>query len=357
MGHFTTKKIKLKQVDYIIVGIGIAGITFCERLVEFGKSFVVFDPGTMNATGVAGGVVNPVVLKRFTPAWKALDFIEAAKPFYRKLNNKINGHFLHKKPLYRIFANAEEQNDWMVASDSPVLAPFLSAEIIPDVNHNVQAPYGYGEVYNSFNIDTLAMIQDYREYLSSTHQLKEEKFDYKKLQTTAGEHKYGDYAASYVIFSEGTSIIENPNFTFDCIIPKKGEYVVIRSKDLNCEAILKGPYFMIPRNDHHYQVGATFAHGDFSKKSTEAGKIKLEVAIKKMISCDFEIVDQTCGMRPTVKDRRPVLGSIEDNGMFFFNGLGTRGLLMAPLLSQLLIDHIENNAELPSEIHIKRFES
>lgn len=347
----------MKQVDYIIVGLGIAGITLCERLDTLGRSFVVFDPGVMNATGIAGGVVNPVVLKRFTPVWRALEFMDAAKPFYDNLNTKLNGQFLGKKPLYRIFANAEEQNDWTIAGDSPVLTPFLSSEVVRNIYSNVKAPFGYGMVHNSFNINTTVLIQDYCEYLTTTHRLVREKFDHEQLQTSSTGHVYGDYITKKVVFSEGTSIIENPNFTYSCLIPKKGEYVVIRSGDLKCDAILKGPYFMIPMGDDLYQVGATFAHGDFSIERTEKGKTMLEKAIKKMISCDFEIVDQTIGMRPTVKDRRPVLGSINDDGLYFFNGLGTRGLLMSPLLSQWLVDHIEKNAAIPSEVNINRFDS
>ena len=347
----------MKQVDYIIVGIGIAGITLCERLDALGRSFVVFDPGDMNATVIAGGVVNPVVLKRFTPVWRALEFIEVARPFYTQLNEKLNGRFLEKKPLYRIFANAEEQNDWTIAGDSPVLTPFLSSEVVRNVYANVKAPFGYGEVHNSFNIDTTALIREYRRYLSETYRLLEERFDHDQLQTSPREHLYGEYSAKHIIFSEGTSVIKNPNFTYSCLIPKKGEYVVIRSADLKCDAVLKGPYFMIPKGNDLYQVGATFAHGDFNRENTEQGRTMLAKAIKKMISCEFEIVEQTHGMRPTVKDRRPVLGSIREDGLFFFNGLGTRGLLMAPLLSRWLIDHIENKAALPSEVNIRRFGS
>ena len=58
----------VKKVDYIIVGLGIAGLSLCEVLLKANKSFVVIDQGTDAATLVSGGVFNPVVLKRFTPA-------------------------------------------------------------------------------------------------------------------------------------------------------------------------------------------------------------------------------------------------------------------------------------------------
>ncbi|HFS67189.1 MAG TPA: FAD-dependent oxidoreductase, partial [Flavobacteriia bacterium] len=54
------------KVDYIIVGLGLAGISFIERLKEHHKSFVVFENNSQNASKVASGLFNPVILKRFT---------------------------------------------------------------------------------------------------------------------------------------------------------------------------------------------------------------------------------------------------------------------------------------------------
>ena len=37
--------------------------------------------------------------------------------------------------------------------------------------------------------------------------------------------------------------------------------------------------------------------------------------------------------------------------------MGTRGVLMAPLLSQWLYEYIENQSKLPEAVDIKRFEN
>ena len=55
------------DVDYIIVGLGLAGLAFAEELERNHKSFVVFEDNSQNSSLVAGGVYNPVILKRFTP--------------------------------------------------------------------------------------------------------------------------------------------------------------------------------------------------------------------------------------------------------------------------------------------------
>ena len=59
------------KVDYIVVGLGLAGLAFVEELISNKKSFVVFEDNSQTSSLVAGGVYNPVVLKRFTPVWNA----------------------------------------------------------------------------------------------------------------------------------------------------------------------------------------------------------------------------------------------------------------------------------------------
>ena len=68
-------------VHYIIVGIGLAGLAFAEELRKQGKTFVVFEDNSQTSSLVAGGMYNPVILKRFTPVWNAKDQLSEAIPF------------------------------------------------------------------------------------------------------------------------------------------------------------------------------------------------------------------------------------------------------------------------------------
>ncbi|MNY56347.1 hypothetical protein D3C86_1924180 [compost metagenome] len=62
------------------------------------------------------------------------------------------------------------------------------------------------------------------------------------------------------------------------------------------------------------------------------------------------------GFRPTVKDRRPILGRhAQRSNLYVFNGLGARGILNGCYFSKTLFDYIENNIPLPKEISIDRF--
>ena len=66
------------NLDYIIVGLGLAGIAFTEELLKANKSFVIFEDNSQTSSLVAGGVYNPVILKRFNAVWNGHQQIQTA---------------------------------------------------------------------------------------------------------------------------------------------------------------------------------------------------------------------------------------------------------------------------------------
>lgn len=345
----------MKKVDYIIVGLGIAGLSLCEVLLKANKSFVVIDKGTNAATLVSGGVFNPVVLKRFTPAWKGAMLLDTAIPFYTSLSKNLKETIIENTPVYRIFNSIEEQNNWIIASDKKELAPFLSIELLANRNEAINAPFGFGQVLHSGKIDTSLLFKTYRDYLDTNEILLTETFQYQELIHHASKVVYKNIEARKIIFSEGAAAINNPFFPKEYLIPNKGEYLIIKAPKLKCKAILKGSLFVIPQGNNYYKVGATYEREVSTFKKTEVAKEKILAGLSKMISCPFEITNQITGIRPTTKDRRPLVGSSDGyKNYYFLNGLGTRGITGAPWLASSLINHIENGAELPSEINISR---
>ena len=59
------------MLDYLIVGLGLAGTSLCEQLETTDKTFKVGNDSSQVSSIVAGGLYNPVILKRFTMAWLA----------------------------------------------------------------------------------------------------------------------------------------------------------------------------------------------------------------------------------------------------------------------------------------------
>src|SRR5690606_22480125 len=189
------------MTDYIVVGLGIAGIAFCEELEKHQKTFMVVDQGA-GSSSMAGGLYNPVILKRFTPDWEAERQLDMLFPFYENLEKKLNIKLVYKMPVYRVFNHAGEQNFWFEASDKPILKNYLSDTIVQNTNKNINAPLGFGKVLHTGRIDTTLLVKTYKEYLRAKNLIIEEEFNFDALQVSESI-SYKNHIAKKIVFAEG----------------------------------------------------------------------------------------------------------------------------------------------------------
>jgi glycine/D-amino acid oxidase-like deaminating enzyme len=259
-------------------------------------------------------------------------------------------------PIYRKFFSVEEQNNWFAASDKPALAPFLSTSIIHKKYKAIDAPFGYGEVLHTGYVDTDIFLDHYFDYLRKECLLKEEAFDYKQLVINDDHLVYKDVKTKHIVFAEGFGMHSNPFFNNLPLDGTKGELFVIKAPDLDLDVIINTSVFILPLGNSLFKVGATYNWEDKSNSPTEEGKQELIERIKEIVSCDFEIVQHFAGVRPTVKDRRPLLGTHSQyNNIHILNGLGTRGVMLAPAMALDLFAYIEEGVPLDKAVDIKRY--
>lgn len=346
----------MEKVDYIVVGSGLAGIMFCDVLMQHSKTFFVVDDGSQKSSIVAGGLYNPVVLKRFTPVWKSKEQLDLALPRYKTLEKNLKVQLDYKVPVYRLFASIEEQNNWFLASDKVGLSEYIKPEIHQIENEFIKNDFGFGKVLHTGRIDTKTLINSFKRELKNNNQLVEMSFDYDAIQFNQDSVTYKDIDAKHIVFAEGFGLKQNPYFNNLPLNGTKGELLIIHAPKLNIDFVLKSGAFLIPLGEHKYIVGATYEWNDKSNNTTEAARIELLDKLKTFINCDFKVVDQVAGMRPTVIDRRPLVGQHGKHKQFFvLNGLGTRGVMIAPYVAKKLFNFIENDVEIDSEINIERF--
>lgn len=344
------------MIDYIIVGSGLAGISFSEIALLNGKNVIVFNNDSQNSSKIAGGLYNPVILKRFSEVWQAQEQLKLMIDFYSNLSNKIENKFDFKIPILRKFFSIEEQNNWFAASDKKTLAPFLSTNLCFSKYEGIDSPFGYGEVLQTGYVDTGLLISKYQEYLSALHALKLETFDYDALIIKENCVRYKDIEAKHIVFAEGFGLHANPFFNELPLDGTKGELFIIKAPDLKLDVIVNTSVFILPLGKNLFKVGATYNWKDKTDLPTQEGKIELMDRIKEIISCEFEIIEHYAGVRPTVKDRRPLVGTHSDyKNLHILNGLGTRGVMIGPAMAKALFETIEKSVPLDKEIDIKRF--
>ncbi len=342
--------------DFIVVGLGLAGWAFTRVLDENRKRFVVFDPCRDNASTASAGVYNPVILKRFTMAWKAAEFLPYGLLQYRRYEMETGRRFVYPLPIYRKLASAAEQNDWQAAAGRPGFEQYMDGirfENFP----GIEAPFGFGITKNTGLVDVRALLQTRCRQLEKRGLLMPEKFDYRKLQIGGSKIRYGEIEARRIVFAEGFGMKRNPFFGHLPLMGTKGETLRIRLPHSGWPVIKSNVFLApIPASDE-YLTGATYEWEDKTTVPTDEARKILTGKLEKLYSGPYTITGQTAGIRPTVKDRRPLLGvHPEYPGLAVFNGLGTRGLILAPRLAKMLFEHLEFGMDLLPETDIKRWE-
>ncbi|MCY0967600.1 NAD(P)/FAD-dependent oxidoreductase [Chryseobacterium wangxinyae] len=343
----------MKNVDYIIVGDGYAALFFAHQLIKNKKSFVIYSEGRKSASQISAGIINPVVLKKFTTFWLAQQQIDFLKTSLDEIEKYTDKNYLIEAPVHRIFHDENEQNLWQKKAKNEDLSDFLNT----DFRHldDVKNDYNAGMVKQSARLNVQGFFNDLLKFYEDNSQLIREKFDYEKLNTI--ESVYKDISYKSIVFCEGMGVKYNPYFSDIQVIPNKGHHIRVElSKPITENITIKKKHFLFALNSELYFYGGTYDREQMHENIDDSAVEQLRNGLSEFYQNDFEIKEVHFGFRPTVKDRRPIVGrhSLHHN-LYVFNGLGARGILNGCYFSKSLYDYIENNIDLPGEISIERF--
>lgn len=343
--------------DFLIVGGGIAGTVLALKLKLSGYQIDLVDNHFKdNATKVAAGMINPVNFKRMITCWRADEFLENAIPFYKDLEKTWNQSFLNPVRLAKLMNSEHEDQLWQEGCEKDATKDFLNPEYISEQYKELFSfDQSVGEVNNLFQLETNTFLNEAHAFLKSS--VIQDELNYNDLQINSSAVKWKDRIYDQVIFAEGMGIINNPFFNYLPFKATKGELIKVKT-DFDLTHTIKKNIFFHPEGNNEYWVGATYDWSDLTWENSEKGREDLVSKLDKIVKFDYQIIEQKAGVRPTVKDRRPYLGRHpEFSNLLVFNGLGTRGVLMAPLLSDHLISFVEGKEDLNEDVDIQRIKS
>jgi glycine/D-amino acid oxidase-like deaminating enzyme len=338
----------------LIVGGGIAGITTALHLLERNISFKLIDQGNNMSTRTAAGMINPIVFRRTTKSWRVDEFMPSLINFYQKVEKETNQSFFNQLKLRRIFSSIQEKNEWIKKQIRTDYNQYLE-EITPkDDQYNlVNSPFGSGRVKQCYWVNSELFMTTCLEYLSLKNKVINEKVDLNKYNPEL--KKYDNETYDKVIFCEGNSVKNNPLFAYLDIRSTKGQLLTISALNIPEEESLNRKCFVLPIGKNIFKIGSTYEWDAMDSLPTEVGKQLILENFQVLTNHIPELIEHTAGIRPTTFDRRPFLGEhpkFKDN--FIFNGLGTKGYMIAPLLSEELIKHIFDGAPLHPEVLVER---
>jgi glycine/D-amino acid oxidase-like deaminating enzyme len=344
-------------VDYIIVGQGIAGTCMAFRLIEAGYRVLVIDKfQPFSSTRVAAGIMNPVTGRKLVKSWLAEELLSEAGTFYRGLEALLDIKIYHPIPIYRVFASVIEQNQWFERGEELDHHNFLSDVVYPNWS-SLPTPFGMGIIKQGAWVNTTILIDAFRQWLKQQSALLEESFNPLQIQFEP-ELSYNGITAKGIIFCEGPNAIHNPYFKYLPFNLAKGEVLKVKSDGLtDLDGLVSKNGFVLPLGNGVFNVGATYKWNDYEFDISEDAFIELADKWSKITDAPFELIEQKAGIRPTVKDRKPFIGVHPFHpNLYIFNGMGTKGISLAPFFSKLFLDALEEKVSLPDDVNIARYE-
>ncbi len=346
-----------RKVDFIIIGQGLAGSALAMQLLDRGKSILVVDEPQKNyCSSVAAGLFNPITGMGIVKTWMAEEIFSSLHQFYTAAQSSLNEKFFFPQLLYRPFTSIEEQNNWMAKSADHSNHDFLEKIFIDSHwGDHLNDPFGGILVKQSGFLDVSAFLFAVRRRLIACESYVNEHFDWGDAVLESDSARYKEVETSKVISCTGAEG-SSPFFDWLPMRKLKGETITIKL-NLEPRAIYNKGIYVVPTSDHcAYKVGSTYNLKDLEPGITELGRKELEEKLKLVLRMPFEIIGQQWGIRPTTIDRKPILGAHPQHAtLIIFNGLGTKGVSLAPYFSGQLANWLTGAGEIQKEVNIKRF--
>ncbi|HPF51254.1 MAG TPA: FAD-dependent oxidoreductase [Draconibacterium sp.] len=347
----------MKQVDFLIIGQGLAGTLLAFEMLDRGMSFhLVSSPNKSRASLVAAGMVNPLVFKRLTKSWMVDELLPVMKNRYRELEKLLQENFYFEKNILKPLSS-QELLLWEEKKADSGYQDYIYKISENAVIDGISNAGSFGEVSGSGYLNLSAFLQRVESYFLEKELLTEATINYSDLTNEKGQFHIGEISADKIVFCEGYHLHQNPLFRFVKMNPAKGEVLLIHAPSLSEEYILNKQVFVLPVGEHRFKVGSTYEWDDLSESPTQQGKELILHRLENLIKVDYSIEDHLAGVRPTISDRRPVMGAHPKYpNIFVFNGLGTKGVMLAPRFAREMCMYLmDENDGLRGEINVNRF--
>lgn len=344
----------MTQKHFLVVGAGIAGISICKQFISRGHEVTLIDSGINRSSVIAAGMINPIVFRRMTKSWRIDEFLPAAKSFYAEFTEACNEQFLFPIDIRRLFSSEQEHNFWIEKQDLVAYKDYLIPLTKEDDEYNRAInEFGTGRLKNGYYVATHSFLERAKQWIAQTNKVLLEKVDYSLIDPENSAYKGIEYDG--IVFCEGVEVRHNPWFKDLPINDTKGETLTIRSHEIPEDESLNRKCFILPMGNSEFKVGATYEWNTYNDDLSEEGKNQLKDMIAYATNASYTIIDHKAGIRPTTLDRRPLMGShAQFKSLHVFNGLGTKGYLLAPLLAQETVEHILDGRILDKEVEISR---
>jgi glycine/D-amino acid oxidase-like deaminating enzyme len=337
----------------LIIGQGISGSLVAWFLLKHGANVLVIDPcESSTASRVAAGLIHPVTGRRLVKTWMADTLIPFARSTYTEIEDKIASRFFEDYPVFERFHSAGHRNDWAAKSVDPGLQAYVGEECSAETSpQGIRAPFGGRWLIGCGWLDTIRFLDAMRTYLERMKSFKVGRIDYASLHITEAGVDCDGESFKLVIDCTGVAAFHQPLLGEIGLNPCSGELLHLNSNSIPRDVVIHGRMKVIPLGGYSYLAGATYRLSHIGNEISQEGKAEICSALDELIEGDYSIGEQICAVRPSSLDRRPIIGKHNRlEHTYLFNGMGSKGVMLAPWFASKLSAHLLHGEELPEEV-------
>lgn len=343
------------EIDYLVIGQGLAGSLLAWELIQRQKKVIVVDNNKENASLVAAGLINPVTGMRLVKSARVDALLPTAIEFYQQLSAYFQQTFFIEKPMLRILRNNKELVACKKRLQNSDYQSFLS-ELIPSAPL-ITTPFGILKQQKTGYLLTKPLLKDLKNYFISIHAYIQAEIKYNDIALTPHLH-WRNIRPKKIIFCEGYLACNNPWFSWLPFQLAKGEIISATTTQFIPQNILNYGHWFIPLNSHQFRTGATFDSVNLNLTPTKTAKEALLTSLHQVypgFSMPSTCAQQT-GIRPTTLDKQPFIGNHPKHPeLIIFNGFGAKGSLQIPWYCHCLADYLLYNLAIPQHSNILRY--
>jgi glycine oxidase len=331
----------------LIVGQGLAGSVLGWVLQQRGAAVHWADSDLDGAAStVAAGIINPVTGKRYVKSWEFDELFPAAQRIYAAMEADLGIKIWYQQDIVRLLRGAEEINNWSARCGQPDYKTFLTepsdaGEWQPMIHDGFEA----GRILQAGRVNFSAIKSVIRAN-AKQHQV------FEAHNYTPDEQLEALKRFDCVICCQGWWAQEHPFFPDLPWQLAKGEALRVRLEHPDAQRIqsmLKRTHALVPFSDDSFWAGGTY-EWDFEDAHPSASQAEILLHhLRDVINVPFKVLEHMAGVRPSVRTRRPILmASPSHPRLLMFNGLGTKGALLAPTMAEHMADYIMDGVPLPA---------
>lgn len=347
----------------LIVGAGLAGACAALWLCEHGEAVTMLEAErpAAGASGAAAGLANPFMGQRANPAWR---FEEAWAALQETLNLADAPNLFRRTGVLRPARDESQAHHFRNrAQAQPAHAAWCSSDVLAAEYPDLAAPYGALWIPSGGAVDLAEMVGTLLQAAETRGAILRlgvrvtgwDEDEHRVFVTTdTGER----IEADRIVLALGDGFRLFPDLAALPLHRIKGQTIrLARPDSLGDLPALSGFGYVVPDGET-LTVGSSYEHAFDDMQPSRAQSEALRAKAARMLPAlaDAKLLDARAGVRVTVPRpvsprRLPLLGPLPGHRrLWVFTGLGSKGLLTAPLLARRIATYLSNPPLIPSEV-------